>query len=68
MEEARSRSADRGFPYGFHTSHTLPTRSGPGVNVESPGCQPDGVTSPVDTTCWNALTCLIVQNPQGREA
>ena len=31
---------------GFHTRHTLPTRSGPGLRVGLPGCQPAGVTSP----------------------
>ena len=40
--------------YGFHTVQTLPTRSGPGVRVVSPGVQPEGVTSPVSTTCWKA--------------
>ena len=29
----------------FHTSHTLPTKSGPGFNVIFPGFQPDGVAS-----------------------
>jgi len=41
---------------GFQTSHTLPTRSGPGVNVSSPGCQPAGVARlpPDSRTSWNA--------------
>jgi predicted molibdopterin-dependent oxidoreductase YjgC len=29
----------------FHTSHTLPTRSGPGLRVSFPGFQPEGVAS-----------------------
>lgn len=41
--------------YGFQTSHTRPTRSGPGVSVVPPGCQPEGMTSPVSRVCWNAL-------------
>ena len=36
---------------GFQTSHTLPTRSGPGFSVGLPGCQPEGVASPVARTC-----------------
>ena len=39
----------------FQTFHTFPAKSGPGVNVGLPGCQPDGVTSPVAATCWNAF-------------
>ena len=31
--------------FGFHTFQTLPTRSGPGFRVGSPGCQPAGVAS-----------------------
>ncbi len=42
---------------GFQTVHTLPTRSGPGFSVGLPGCQPDGVTSPVARTCWKAFSC-----------
>jgi len=49
----------RCLAYGFQTSQTLPGRSGPGVSVTSPGCQPEGVTSPVATTCWKALSCRI---------
>ena len=43
---------------GFQTSQTLPTRSGPGLNVGSPGIQPAGVASaPSDSrTNWNACT------------
>lgn len=44
---------------GFQTFHTLPARSGPGFSVGLPGCQPEGVTSPVATTCWKALTWRI---------
>ncbi len=29
----------------FHTSQTLPTRSGPGLRVILPGFQPEGVAS-----------------------
>lgn len=41
---------------GFHTSQTLPTRSGPGLRVSFPGSQPAGVASfpPDARTCWNA--------------
>lgn len=31
--------------FGFQTFHTLPTKSGPGLSVGSPGCQPAGVAS-----------------------
>jgi hypothetical protein len=31
--------------WGCHTSHTLPTRSGPGFKVGLPGSQPAGVAS-----------------------
>ena len=34
-------------PYGRHTSHTLPTSSGPAVSVFWPGTQQEGITSPV---------------------
>ena len=41
---------------GFHTFHTLPTRSGPGLRVGSPGIQPAGVASVplLVRTSWNA--------------
>ena len=45
-----------GKRYGFQTSHTLPTKSGPGLRVVAPGVQPEGVASPVSRTCWNACT------------
>jgi hypothetical protein len=45
---------------GFQTFHTLPAKSGLDFNVALPGCQPEGVTSPVLRTCWNAWTCLII--------
>ncbi|MEZ4610344.1 MAG: rhodanese-like domain-containing protein [Caldilineaceae bacterium] len=41
------RQSGRRMIQGCQTSHTLPTRAGPGVSVTSPGSQPDGVTSPV---------------------
>ena len=44
----------------FQTSHTFPTRSGPGLRVGLPGSQPDGVASPVARTCWKAFTWRIV--------
>ena len=39
---------------GFHTFHTLPTRSGPGFSVGSPGIQPAGAASapPDARTIW----------------
>ena len=39
---------------GFHTFHTLPANSAPGLRVGLPGSQPEGVTSapPVARTCW----------------
>lgn len=43
-------------PQGFQTSQTLPTNAGPGFSVVCPGCQPEGVTSPVLRTCWKAFT------------
>jgi hypothetical protein len=41
---------------GFHTFHTLPTRSGPGLRMRSPGIQPAGVASVplLERTSWNA--------------
>jgi len=40
----------------FHTSHTLPTKSGPGFKVTFPGFQPEGVASAplVSRTSWKA--------------
>jgi hypothetical protein len=41
---------------GFQTSHTFPTRSGPGLRVSLPGSHPAGVASAplVARTCWKA--------------
>lgn len=50
--------------FGFHTSQTRPTRSGPGFRVGLPGRQPDGVASApsVSRTSWKAWICRTVSD------
>jgi hypothetical protein len=44
---------------GFQHFQTIPTRSGPGLRVGLPGFHPEGVTSSVSRTCWEALSWRV---------
>jgi len=57
LAQSCARSVDQ-------TSHTLPTRSGPGLRVSLPGRHPDGVASAplVSLTSWKAWICRSVSD------